>query len=81
MKASNVDLNGILAVAAEELVSSDYIGSPFSSIIDPFITDVVDRTLVHVAAWYDNEWGYANRLVDMADHVARSYEHPDGNPC
>ena len=72
MKASNVDLNGILAVAAEELVSSDYIGSPFSSIIDPFITDVVDRTLVHVAAWYDNEWGYANRLVDMADHVARS---------
>lgn len=72
VSASKTGLKGILAVASEELVSSDYIGSPFSAVVDPYVTDVVDRTLVHVAAWYDNEWGYANRLVDMAAHMASS---------
>ncbi len=68
-KFSTTTLKGILSVAAEELVSSDYIGSPFSSIVDPFLTDVVDGTLVHVTAWYDNEWGYANRLLELASYI------------
>ncbi len=62
-------MKGILSVATEELVSSDYIGNSHSAIVDPFLTDVVGETLVHVTAWYDNEWGYANRLVDMATHI------------
>lgn len=69
-KVSRGPLKGILAVAEEALVSSDYTGSPYSSIVDPFLTDVTGGTLVHVVAWYDNEWGYANRLVDMAAYIA-----------
>ena len=69
IKASKGVLKGILSVAAEELVSSDYIGSAYSSIVDPFLTDVTGGNLVHVVAWYDNEWGYANRLVDLADFI------------
>lgn len=60
----------ILSVATEELVSTDYIGSPFSSVVDPFLTDVIDKNLLHVTAWYDNEWGYANRLVELAAHIS-----------
>lgn len=63
-------LRGILAVAKEELVSTDYIGNPHSSIVDPFLTDVIDGNLVHITAWYDNEWGYANRLVELARYIA-----------
>ncbi len=63
-------LQGILAVAAEELVSTDFIGSPYSSVVDPFLTDVVDGTLLHVTAWYDNEWGYCKRLVELARYVS-----------
>lgn len=66
--ASDRTMKGILSVATEELVSSDYIANPYSSIVDPFLTDVVEETLIHVTAWYDNEWGYANRLVDMAQY-------------
>lgn len=55
---------GILAVTHEPLVSSDIIGRPESSIIDLDMTRVVDGTMVKVLAWYDNEWGYANRLVE-----------------
>lgn len=69
-QAASTTLNGILAVSEEELVSSDYIGNIHSSIIDPFLTDVVDATLIHVTAWYDNEWGYANRLVELARFIA-----------
>ncbi|OGG30624.1 hypothetical protein A3A63_02765 [Candidatus Gottesmanbacteria bacterium RIFCSPLOWO2_01_FULL_46_9] len=69
-KSGKGALNGILAVAQEELVSSDYIGSSYSAIVDPYLTDVVDRTLVHVTAWYDNEWGYANRLVELSSYIA-----------
>lgn len=72
MSASASGLKGILAVSHEELVSSDYVGNPASSIVDPFLTEVVDGTLIHVTAWYDNEWGYANRLVDLAVFVSGS---------
>ena len=68
--AATGKLRGILGVATEELVSTDYVGDPRSSIVDPFLTDVVDGNLIHVTAWYDNEWGYANRLVELASYVA-----------
>jgi glyceraldehyde 3-phosphate dehydrogenase len=58
-------LNGILQYTEEELVSVDYIGNPFSCIIDAKTTNVIDGTLVKVSGWYDNEWGYASRCVDM----------------
>lgn len=56
----------VLRTTEEPLVSSDFIGSPFSSIVDISMTKVVDGNLVKVVAWYDNEWGYANRLIDLA---------------
>ncbi|MFA6522739.1 MAG: type I glyceraldehyde-3-phosphate dehydrogenase [Patescibacteria group bacterium] len=58
--------DGILGVTAEELVSSDFIGDAHSAIVDLPLTRVVDGDLVKVVAWYDNEWGYANRLIDLA---------------
>lgn len=58
-------MKGILAVSHEELVSSDYIGNPHSCIVDALSTTVVDNTLVKVSGWYDNEWGYASRCVDL----------------
>lgn len=57
---------GILEVSEDPLVSSDIIGNPASSIVDLSLTQVVAGDLVKVVAWYDNEWGYANRLVEMA---------------
>ena len=53
----------------DPLVSSDIVGSPYSAIFDAPLTSVVDGTQVKVVAWYDNEWGYANRLVDLAERV------------
>ncbi len=58
-------LEGILQYTEEELVSCDYIGNPHSCILDAKSTNVIDGTLVKVSGWYDNEWGYASRCVDM----------------
>lgn len=66
VKASKTTLKGVLAVTEKELVSSDFIGSPYSATVDLPLTMVVGGNLVKVVAWYDNEWGYANRLVEMA---------------
>jgi glyceraldehyde 3-phosphate dehydrogenase len=63
------DLEGILRYSEEPLVSSDIVKSPFSSIFDAGLTAVVDGTQVKVVAWYDNEWGYSNRLVDLVQRV------------
>ena len=60
---------GILAYSEEPLVSVDIVKSPYSAIFDAPLTMVVDETQVKVVAWYDNEWGYANRLVDLATRV------------
>ncbi|MFH1890165.1 MAG: type I glyceraldehyde-3-phosphate dehydrogenase [Candidatus Kuenenbacteria bacterium] len=60
-------LQGILGYSEEPLVSSDILGSSFSLIIDAGMTKVIDHTLIKVLAWYDNEWGYSNRLVEMAE--------------
>jgi len=59
----------VLAVTEEPLVSSDFIGDPHSSTVDLSLTKVVDGDLVKVIAWYDNEWGYSNRLVEMAELI------------
>jgi glyceraldehyde 3-phosphate dehydrogenase len=64
-QAAAGDLKGILDYTEVELVSADYIGNPFSCIVDGKSTNVVDRTLVKVSGWYDNEWGYASRCVDL----------------
>lgn len=56
---------GIIDVTEEELVSSDFIGDPHSCIVDLPLIDVVDGNMVKVVAWYDNEWGYSNRLVEL----------------
>jgi glyceraldehyde 3-phosphate dehydrogenase len=63
--AASGPLQGILRYTEEELVSSDFIGDPASCILDSKTTSVIDGNLVVVQGWYDNEWGYASRCVDM----------------
>ena len=67
--AANGPLKGILEYTDEELVSSDFIGNPASCILDGKSTNVVDGTLLKVAGWYDNEWGYSSRCVDLLRFV------------
>lgn len=69
----NEKLKGILEVAKEELVSKDFTGNPHSAIFDPFLTQILDNNLVNVYAWYDNEWGYTSRLVDLAEYVSSHF--------
>jgi glyceraldehyde 3-phosphate dehydrogenase len=67
--ASSGPLKGILAYTDEELVSSDFIGDPHSCILDGKSTNVVDGTLLKVSGWYDNEWGYSSRCVDLLRYI------------
>jgi len=69
-EAASSSLKGILDVSEEPLVSSDYIGSLFSSVVDALSTNVIDGTLVHVSSWYDNEMGYSARCVDLLAYIA-----------
>jgi len=69
-KAAEGRLKGILAVSEEPLVSVDYTGHPASAIVDLLSTFVIEERMVKVLAWYDNEWGYSNRCVDLAKYVA-----------
>ncbi len=69
-------LKGFLQYCDEPLVSRDMLGNPHSSIFDATLTDVVDGTLVKVFAWYDNEWGYSNRVVDLVAHIAHKVGVP-----
>lgn len=62
---------GILAVTEEELVSSDFIGNSHSAIVDLSLTAVIDGNMLKVVAWYDNEWGYSNRLVEEVADIGR----------
>ena len=68
-KAADGELKGILKYTEEELVSVDYIGNPHSCIFDSKCTNVVDGLLLKVSGWYDNEWGYASRCVDLLQYV------------
>jgi glyceraldehyde 3-phosphate dehydrogenase len=70
--AASGPLHGILAFEEAELVSSDYIGNPHSCIIDAKCTNVIDGTLVKTSGWYDNEWGYASRCVDLLQFIGKS---------
>jgi len=67
--AADGPMSGILQYTDEELVSSDFIGNPHSCILDAKSTNVVDGLLVKVSGWYDNEWGYASRCVDLLRYV------------
>ncbi|MFZ1155594.1 MAG: type I glyceraldehyde-3-phosphate dehydrogenase [Solirubrobacteraceae bacterium] len=62
-------LQGLLAYTEDPIVSSDIVNSPYSSIVDSQLTAVIDGTMLKVVAWYDNEWGYSNRLVDLVQKV------------
>ena len=64
-EASTGALKGLLQFSEEELVSIDFKGNPHSSIVDAAYTKVMDGDFVKVMAWYDNEWGYSNRCVDL----------------
>ncbi len=69
-KAAEGELKGILSYCEEPLVSSDFNGNPHSSIFDAPLTKVMDKRLVKVFSWYDNEWGYSSRLADVTALVA-----------
>lgn len=70
--ASDPFYQGILGVSEEPLVSSDYIGSSYSGVVDLLLTKVVGGNLIKIAVWYDNEWGYSNRLVELVADVAKA---------
>ncbi len=70
-KAADGPLKGILACSTEELVSIDFKGNPHSSIIDSAYTKVMDGDFVKVLSWYDNEWGYSNRCVDLLRKIVK----------
>jgi len=67
--AAEGPLAGILAFSTEPLVSCDYVGNPHSCILDSLSTNVIDGTLVKLSGWYDNEWGYSSRCVDLLRFV------------
>ncbi len=69
-KAAEGELRGILAYSDEPLVSVDFNGNPHSSIFDAPLTKVLGKRLVKIFSWYDNEWGYSNRLADVTAFVA-----------
>jgi glyceraldehyde 3-phosphate dehydrogenase len=69
--AAGGKLAGILHVEDRPLVSIDFVGNPYSSIVDSALTAVIGDDLVQVQAWYDNEWGFSNRMVDLATYVTK----------
>ena len=70
-KAAGGPMKGILDVTDEELVSIDFRGNPASSIVDAPLTKVVDGNMVKVFSWYDNEWGFSNRMKDLLHYMAQ----------
>jgi len=77
--AADPYFQGILDVTEEELVSSDFIGNSHSAIVDLSLTNVVGGNLLKVVAWYDNEWGYSNRLVELTADIGRLLQTNEGN--
>ncbi len=71
-EAADGELKGILGYEERPLVSVDYTNDPRSSIIDALSTMVIDETQVKIYAWYDNEWGYVNRMMELAQKIAQS---------
>jgi len=71
VKSSKTELKNILDTTSEKLVSSDFNHNPHSSIVDLSLTKVVDNKMATISAWYDNEWGFANRMCDLAVYLGR----------
>ncbi len=67
--AADGPLSSVLQYTTDPIVSSDIVGSPFSSIVDGQLTAVMDGTMLKVVTWYDNEWGYSNRVVELVQQV------------
>jgi glyceraldehyde 3-phosphate dehydrogenase len=76
-EASETHLKGILGYTEDAVVSSDFITDPRSSIFDADAGIALNPRFVKVISWYDNEWGYSNRMVDLAHYMAQQ----DGNLC
>ncbi len=74
LKASEEELKGILQITMDEVVSSDILGNLHSSIIDGLSTSVIGGKMIKVLAWYDNEYGYSQRLLELADFIASKME-------
>ncbi|WP_104722395.1 type I glyceraldehyde-3-phosphate dehydrogenase [Helicobacter mesocricetorum] len=72
LKASKTTMRDLILVDEDKRVSSDFIGSPYSAIFIPDCTAVVNKNQLKVVAWYDNEWGYSTRLVDMASFIGKN---------
>lgn len=70
IKASTGKLKGVLGVTSEPVVSADIIGNPASAVIDLQMTNVIEHNFVQIGAWYDNEWAYARRLIELAIRIA-----------
>ena len=68
-RADTAELEGVMAYTEDPIVSSDIVKSPYSSIVDGGLTAVIDGTLAKVVSWYDNEWGYSNRIVDVVTRL------------
>jgi glyceraldehyde 3-phosphate dehydrogenase len=64
-------LKGVMTICNKPLVSMDFVGNPASSVVDSALTQVVDGELVSVSAWYDNEWGFSNRMIDTIAYMVR----------
>jgi glyceraldehyde 3-phosphate dehydrogenase len=70
-KAAETSLKGLLLMDKEMRVSQDFVGCEYSSIVAEDLTQVIEGDMVKVMAWYDNEWGYSMRLLDMAVHISK----------
>jgi len=68
-RAAGAELKGILAFCEEPLVSKDFNGNPNSSIVDAALTNVINKRMVKVLSWYDNEWGYSCRVIDLCKYI------------
>ncbi len=77
-KAAEGPMRGILQYSEEPLVSTDIIGNPHSGIFDADSTQVLGKNMVKVLAWYDNEWGYSNRVVDLIERMGQLADPPPG---
>ena len=69
LKASKKSLKGVLDVTEEKLVSTDFNHNPYSAIIDASLTNVIGKNMGKISAWYDNEWGFSNRMCDLAEYI------------
>ena len=69
VKSSKKELNKVLAITDEKLVSIDFNHNPNSAIVDLSLTSVVGENMGKVSAWYDNEWGFASRMNDLAEYI------------